>query len=130
MTIFFEKQICNLSNNKSPGLDGFQAELLKLAAPSFCKPLAYMCNLSLLLSTYPSEWKQAKSTRIFRYGDKSDLGNYRPISVLTIVSQILERALHDQLYSYLTTNSILHPSQSGFRSGHSTKIRNSTVRCF
>ena len=35
-------QICNLSNNKSPGLDGFQAKLLKLAAPTTCKPLAYI----------------------------------------------------------------------------------------
>ena len=115
----FEK-ICNLSNNKSPGLDGFQAKLLKLAAPTICKPLAYICNLSLLTSTFPSEWKQAKVTPIFKNGDKSDVGNYRPISVLSIVSKILERAVHDQLYTYLTSNSILHPSQSGFRSGHST----------
>ena len=53
-------QICNLSNNKSPGLDGFQAKLLKLAAPTICKLLAYICNLSLLTSTFPSDWKQAK----------------------------------------------------------------------
>ena len=70
-------QICNLSNNKSPGLDGFQAKLLKLAAPTICKPLAYICNLSLLTSTFPSEWKQAKVTPIFKDGDKSDVGNFR-----------------------------------------------------
>ena len=103
-------QICNLSNYKSPGLDGFQAKVLKLAAPTICKPLAYKCNLSLLTSTFPFDWKQAKVTLIFKDGDKTDVGNYRPISVLSIVSKILERAVHDQLYSFLTTNSILHPS--------------------
>ena len=113
-------QICNLSNNKSPGLDGFQAKLLKLLAPTICKSLAYICNLSLLTSTFPSDWKQAKVTPIFKDGDKSDVGNYRPISNLSMISKILERAVHDQLHSFLTTNSILHPSLSGFRSGHST----------
>lgn len=115
----FDK-ICQLSNNKSPGLDGFQVKLLKLAAPIICKPLAYICNLSLATSTFPHEWKQAKVTPIFKDGDRSDVSNYRPISVLSTVSKIIERAVHDQLYSYLTENNILHPSQSGFRSGHST----------
>ena len=71
--------------------------------------LAYICNLSLLTSIFPSDWKQAKVTPIFKDGDKFDVGNYRPISVLSIIFKILERAVHDQLYSFLTTNSILHP---------------------
>ena len=48
------------------------------------------------------------------------MSNYRPISVLPILSKILERVVHDQLYDYLTSNNILHPCQSGFRSNHST----------
>jgi hypothetical protein len=74
----------------------------------------------LFTSNFPNEWKQAKVTPIFKDGDKSDVSNYRPISVLSVVSKIIERAVHDQLYSYLTNANILSPSQSGFRSGHST----------
>ena len=50
---------------------------------------------------------------------KCDVGNYRPISVLPVLSKILERAVHDQLYNYLTCNNILHQCQSGFRSNYS-----------
>jgi len=94
--------------------------LLKLAAPIICDSLAYICNLSLFSSVFPSDWKCAKVTPIHKDGSKSDVSNYRPISVLCVISKILERAVHDQLYKYLTTNNILHPSQSGFRTNHST----------
>ena len=76
--------------------------LLKLAAPIVCHPLAYICNLSLFTSHFPSKWKVAKVTPIYKDGDKSDVSNYRPISVLPILSKILERVVHDQLYDYLT----------------------------
>ena len=113
-------QICNFQNNKSPGLDNFHARLLKLAAPVICHSLAYICNLSLITGTFPTEWKLAKVTPIYKDGCKSDVGNYRPISVLNIISKIIERAVHDQLYDFLIKCNILNPAQSGFRSNHST----------
>ena len=79
-----------------------------------------ICNLSLQTSKFPSDWKQARVTPIFKSGDKSDVYNYRPISVLPVVSKIIERAVHNQLYMYLTERNILNPCQSGFRSKHST----------
>ena len=82
--------------------------------------LLLTCNLSLYTSVFPSDWKCAKVTPIFKDDDKSDVSNYRPISVLCIISKILERAVHDQLYVYLTKCGVLHPSQSDFRSNHST----------
>ena len=85
-----------------------------------CDTLAYICNLSLFSSTFPSEWKKAKVTPIFKDGDKADPSNYRPISVLPIVSKIIERAVHDQLYTFLTTNNIINASQSGFRKNPET----------
>ncbi len=117
---FIFDEICNFANNKSSGLDGINVKLLKLAAPIICNSLAYICNLSLCTSVFPSDWKQAKVTPVFKEGDKSDVSNYRPISVLSIVSKILERAVHNQLYTYLTNCNILNQYQSGFRSNHST----------
>jgi retron-type reverse transcriptase len=113
-------QICNFSNSKSPGLDGFHVRLLKLAAPVICKSLAYICNLSLYTATFPHDWKRAKVTPIYKDGDKYDVCNYRPISVLPVISKILERAVHDQLYDYLTKFDVLNSNQSGFRKSHST----------
>ena len=93
-------QICNFPNNESTGLDHFHVRLLKLAAPVICHSLAYICNLSLLTAKFPSEWKLAKVTPIYKDGSKFDVGNYRPISVLNIISKIIERAVHDQLYDF------------------------------
>ena len=109
-----------MDNNKSTGFDQFNVRLLKLAAPFVSSALAYICNLSLSNSKFPKEWKNAKVTPIFKSGDKNDVSNYRPISVLPILSKIIERAVHNQLYHYLCSKNILSDSQSGFRSNHST----------
>ena len=57
---------------------------------------------------------------IFKNGSKSDLNNYRPISVIPAVAKIFEKIIYDQLYYYLNENSLLNNCQSGFRSLHST----------
>ena len=59
-------------------------------------------------------------TPIFKKGSKSDLNNYRPISVLPIVSKLFEKIIYQQLYDYLDKNKLLNTYQSGFRSLHST----------
>ena len=61
-----------------------------------------------------------KVTLVFRKGSKRELGNYRPISVLPLVSKMFEKFLYRQLYDYLQDNSLLNTYQSGFRSMHST----------
>ncbi len=117
---FVYEQLCSMDNNKSTGLDLFNVKLLKLAAPYVSQSLAHICNLSLNTSKFPDDWKKAKVTPIFKSGDKSNVSNYRPISVLPIISKIIERNVHNQLYAYLCSKNILSDSQSGFRSKHST----------
>ena len=109
-----------MNNDKSPGLDGLNVKLLKLAAPYISNCIAHICNLSLYSSQFPDNWKRAKVTPIYKTGDKSDVSNYRPISVLPITSKIIERAVHEQLYNYISSTNNLSSAQSGFRSNHST----------
>ena len=69
----------------------------------------------------PSEWKTAKIIPVHKCGPKTDVNNYRPISILPIVSKIMERAIQIQLLSFIKANKILCINQSGFRRNHSTE---------
>jgi len=69
---------------------------------------------------FPDDWKLAKVTPIFKQSDRSDMDNYRPISVISAIAKVFERIVYNQLSSYLSQNNILSPYQSGFRSFHST----------
>ena len=57
---------------------------------------------------------------VFKQGDRADLDNYRPISIIPAVAKVFERIIYDQLYAYLLANNLLSTHQSGFRSLHST----------
>ena len=77
-------------------------------------------NASLIQGVVPSDWKCAKVTPLFKKGDAADMDNYGPISVLSVVSKVLERAVHCQLYGYLSEHKLLDVFQCGFRKNHST----------
>jgi len=74
----------------------------------------------LTTGTFPNDWKSAKVTPIFKQGGRSDMNQYRPISVISAIAKVFERIVYNQLSSYLSENNILSPYQSGFRSFHST----------
>ena len=103
-----------------PSLDNISSYFLKLALPYINKSLACMFNKSMEERKFHALWKTARVIPIFKDGDKNAKENYRPISVLPVVSWFFERLVHSQLYQHLNTNDILAPSQSGFRSFHST----------
>ena len=71
-------------------------------------------NRSLEASTFQSICKCGKVTALFKGGDRTDCNNYRPITVLPTISEILERAVHQQLYEFLSANELLTPIQFGF----------------
>ena len=77
----------------------------------------YVC---LTEGVFPDDWKLADVYPVFKSGD-SRLFNYRPISVLSILAKVFESLVHQQIYSYFSTNNLLSPAQSGFRPGHSSQ---------
>ena len=74
----------------------------------------------LLADKCLDDWKLAKVTPIFKQGNRSDMINYRPISVISAIAKVFEKIVYNQLSSYLSENNILSKYQSGFRSFHST----------
>ena len=91
--------IGNLSIRKVTGLDGLSARFLKDGASVISSPLAHIINLSLHLDCVPDEIKTARVIPLYKKKSKTDPGNYRPVSILTIVSKILERVTYDQIES-------------------------------
>ena len=74
---------------KASGPDGITARLWKDVAPVIAKPITYLVNLTISTGLIPSEWKDARVTPIFKSGARSDVNNYRPISVLLRVPKIM-----------------------------------------
>ena len=116
------KELKLLRRKKATGLDNFPPGLSKDAASVIAKPLAFVINLSLETGSVPAEWKVAKVIPQFKSGSSAEIDNYRPISILSILSKILEKMVYKQLIFYLESNRLLSDYQFGFRSNRSTEL--------
>ena len=103
--------LCSLNTNKASGSD-------KNCASSLTYPLHHLFSLSLQTSVIPSEWKYHTIIPIFKADDKSNVKNYRPISLLSNISKVLERIVYNRTLQ-ITTNFITH-TQFGFCKSKST----------
>ena len=112
--------IRGINPNKATGSDGITGHMLKLCDESIVVPLKIIFLNVLRTSTYPSSWKLANVTPIFKKNDKQEVKNYRPISLLPICGKMFEKLVFNNLYSYLNANSLITKNQSGFRPGDST----------
>ncbi|MES9881523.1 MAG: reverse transcriptase family protein [Sedimenticola sp.] len=114
-----EKYLKAIDVSKATGLDDIGPRLLKISAPYIADSITHICNVSIKSGIFPEKWKEGKVTPLFKAGDKSDPNNYRPISILPVLSKLLEKHVHDSLMEYLVTFNLLHTTQSGFRPKHS-----------
>ena len=96
--------IKQLKNGTALGPDKISTMQIKDAADSIWKPLTIVFNSSLKYGTFPNFWKLAKVAPIFKSGSKRDGNNYRPTSVISVFSRMLEKIVHDQLSGYLISN--------------------------
>ena len=113
------KFLKDLDISKATGLDDISARMIKLAGPSISKVLAMLCNKSIKSATFPESWKIAKVIPLYKKNSKDDPNNYRPISILPVLSKLLEKHVANSLLEFLTVNDLLSKRQSGFRPKHS-----------
>ena len=85
------KYLLSLNVSKSTGLDGLSARFLKDGAGQISSALAHIINLSLYSGRIPDDMKTARVVPLYKKNSKSEPGNYRPVSILTVVSKILEK---------------------------------------
>ena len=114
-----EDIIANLDSTKSIGPFSIPINLLQVLKGHISHPLAKLINQSFVQGIVPSKLKVAKVIPLFKQGDSKMLSNYRPISLLPMFSKLYEKAMHKRLYSFVTSNNIIHPLQFGFQENHS-----------
>ena len=113
-------QLQHLDTRKSTGLDGISALFLKMVASEVADPLTFIFNQSLQTGIVPSAWKYSNVTPVHKGGDKSNPGNFRPISVVPVAAKVLERLIADQFRLYLESRHLLHDHQGAYRCGRSS----------
>lgn len=116
---FIKDQIKNMDDTKSTGLDDISVKFVKLAADSISPVLSTIFNKSISTGIFPNALKKAKITPIHKKGSKHDKNNYRPISILPILSKIIEKHVCSTLKQFVDTYQVIQHRQSGFRKGHS-----------
>ena len=110
----------SLKPYKSPGYENISSNVVNETSDILFTPLKYIFNLSLQQGIFPKNLKITKVFPIYKKGEELLLTNYRPISVLPCFSKLLERIMCNQLFKYLSENSILYKKQFGFQTSHNT----------
>ena len=117
---FIFKELCKLNSSKGTGSDIFPARFVKDASAVLTKPITYIVNLSIRSGSVPGTLKDARVVPLFKKNKRSNVSNYRPFSVLPVVSKLLENSVYVQLEGYLLKNNLFYEFQSGFWSRFST----------
>ena len=117
-----QTKVNTLKTNKSTGPDNISAKLLKLAGGAIVPPLMRLYQFSSENNSVLSAWKTARLTPIFKKDDETECGNYRPVSLLSIPSKILESEVKDTLIRHIYKDNDLDSNrQWAHRSRYSTE---------
>ena len=93
--------------------------MLKICGDTICKPLELIFKQALTTGVFPSEWKKGNIVHCYKKGDKQNLKNYRPVSLLPICGKFFERLIFNAMFIFFLANNLLAPNQPGFKPGDS-----------
>jgi hypothetical protein len=109
-----------LKTKTSAGYDEIPDMIVKQCIQFIKKPLTFIFNLSLSSGIFPDQMKIAKVRPIFKKGQKQNIANYRPISILSVFSKILETLMYNRVENFLHKFNLISNAQNGFRKKKST----------
>ncbi len=123
------KTIKKFHPKNSCDIDGVSTKMIKFISAEIATPLSHIFNLSLSTGLFPSKLKQCRVVPIFKAGDQFECDNYRPISLLSSISKVLEKIVAEKLIHHLTSNDLLymHNMASFQRNQQSTTYYKSSI---
>lgn len=117
------KVIQKLKKNKSPGPDELHPRIIKEAMEELIQPLKILYEYSFNHNKFPQDWRIANITAIFKKGDKCCPGNYRPVSLASIICKIMETLIREEIMNHMKKYKLFSKKQFGFISGRSTVLQ-------
>lgn len=111
----------DLNNSNSFGSDGIPTRFIKDSLFVIAFYVTVIINTSIVTGIYPTIWKYSHVTPLLKNGDINDPSNFRPISLLSILSKVLEKIVAGQLVLHLENKKLLSNTQHGFRRNLSTE---------
>lgn len=115
------QHIQSLNNTKSVGIDDISVQMLKSVADIIAEPIAYLVNLCFQTGKFPNSLKTARVVPVLKKGDPECISNYRPISILSNFSEVIEKAVVQRIVQFVEKYNLISDSQHGFRSKRSTE---------
>ena len=110
----------NTKVSKEAGLDNLSGRFLKDGARVLAKPITELCSLSITSGKHPDSCKIARLKPIYKKGSLTEASNCSPMSLLPLISKVIEKVIHDQTSTFLNSKNLLYNYQSGFHKNHST----------
>ena len=104
------------------GYDEVPSWIVKLSMPFISSPLIYICNKMLSTGTFPTRLKFSQVFPLFKKGNKTEMSDYRPVSLLTFFSKIFEKVIYNRLLQHTNENNIIDMDQYGFKTNSSTEL--------
>ena len=109
-----------LDTTKSTGCDGISTKMLKFTADSITPTITTLFNLSISSGVFPTEWKMGRVVPVPKGTGGTLLSGYRPISILPVISKVIERHVKKIIETHLQHNAPISQRQWGFMSSQST----------
>ena len=115
-----QKIIKSLNSKKATGPNSIPTKILKLFSKTISIPLANLINLSFEYGIFPMSLKVASVTPVHKNGGSLDCNNYLPVSLISNLSKLIEKLVHNRVYNFLEKHKLLYEHQYNFQKKHST----------